>query len=692
MIAFLLIVLLATPAGAPLDLAPHDSPGPHAVRPDTVGLRSIPPDSILTLPGVRVERARALSEARLRLPTAFVAELSTGASNRALETLSEVLGQAAGVHVQQYGGLGAFSTVSLRGAPPGQVSVYLDGAPLTSAAHGVVNLADLPVGAVERVEVYRGLAPLGLGVATPGGAINLVTVSSPELREAHVSRGAFDTWEARATAGLSRGALAGLLHAGYQGSDGDFRYHDDNGTPLNFADDSLSARANNRFDALTAFGSLSWQPRPALRAVLREDLFHKAQGVPGLGAVPAYHTRLAFLRSLTQLEVMSRASGWRPRLRLAGAMQRERSRFRDRTGELGLAPHDSDDRMASDDGSLGIEWPATGRWLALQAAANWRAERADLRDPADGYDDPPGSRRLTRGAMAGLGLRPLGDRLTLHAARRWDRIADHLRSVGVANLLAVTELTRELNAPQLGVSLAGPRGLELRANWARAERAPDFLELFGNQGSVLGNPSLRPERAENRDAGLSWSGAARGVRATLEWAHFESRARDLILYARNSQSNVRAQNVASARIRGEEMSVRLAPAAWAAALGSFTWQSAIEDSPTPPAWHGKRLPQRPGRQVYARLDLTRGGLRASADLQHIGDNYLDSYNTYRITSRTLVGASLSAAAVKRGVRLVVEAKNLGNNRIADVGGFPLPGRSVFVACEWRLAGAGRAQP
>ena len=140
-------------------------------------------DSIHVLPEFRVESERIRSEARRRLPTAFVTELRTGESGRALETLSEVLGEAAGVRILQYGGLGAFSTVSLRGAPPGQVAVYLDGVPITSAAHGVVNLADLPATAVERIEVYRGLTPLEMGPATPGGAINLVTVSSPELRE-----------------------------------------------------------------------------------------------------------------------------------------------------------------------------------------------------------------------------------------------------------------------------------------------------------------------------------------------------------------------------------------------------------------------------------------------------------------------------------------------------------------------------
>ena len=159
-------------------------------------------DTVTVLPGVEVARERALSDARRLLPTAFVTELGADERARTTESLSELLATAAGVHVTQYGGLGAFSTVSLRGASPGQVTILLDGVPLTSAAHGVVSLGDLPATAVERVEVYRGLGPLGLGVATPGGAVNLVTVSSPGLRELHLSRGSFGTWEGRATGGL----------------------------------------------------------------------------------------------------------------------------------------------------------------------------------------------------------------------------------------------------------------------------------------------------------------------------------------------------------------------------------------------------------------------------------------------------------------------------------------------------------
>ncbi|HYM82484.1 MAG TPA: Plug domain-containing protein, partial [Candidatus Limnocylindria bacterium] len=184
-----------------------------ALAPETtaVGLRQPLPrwalgDSVFVLPEVRVPGERPKSESRRRAPTGFVTDLVPAKHTRALATVADVLQQAAGVHVIQYGGLGSFSTVSLRGSPANQVALYLDGTPLTSPAHGTVNLADLPATAVERIEVYRGAGPFGFGTG-PGGAINVVTLSATTRAEVRSARGAWDTWEGRASLSGSRGPL-----------------------------------------------------------------------------------------------------------------------------------------------------------------------------------------------------------------------------------------------------------------------------------------------------------------------------------------------------------------------------------------------------------------------------------------------------------------------------------------------------
>ena len=685
----LLHLLLAVPVESSAALARGDSVVTRPdvpVEPSRVG--GIFGDTVVVLPEVRVQRARAAGEARRRMPTASVTELEAGASGRALETLAELLEEAAGVRVQEYGGLGAFSTVSVRGVPPGQVAIFLDGAPLSGASHSVVSLGDLPATAIERVEVYRGSAPLDLGPAAPGGAINLVTIASPELRRANVMCGAFGTWEARGSAGGRRGPLSGLVHAGHQHSRGDFPYPDDNGTPLNPDDDGLSPRVNNRFAATSLLGRVGWQATPRWRLGGHADLFHKAQGVQGLGAVPAYGTHLAFTRALGRIDASRAGAGSVPGIRLAAGLSGERTRFRDPDSELGLGRHDTDDRTGGGDLALELDWRRLPHGLAVAAGGAVRSEWSRLADRADGDPDPPESRRHTVGLGASLQWRPRGERLVFHLAARRDRLDDRIHWVEAPGLARASEVRRTLDAPQLGVRVALPARLELRSNLSAARRAPDFLELFGNQGSVLGNPALKPERSRNADVGLSWAGPSwssggRRLAIVFDLAHFETRAEDLVVYILHSQSSVRAENISRARMGGEELSVRLAVPNGIAITGGFTRMSTRDQGPVR-HWNGRRLPLRPALQSFARLDWRRGGFRAVGDLQYIGADYLDRANFRPVPDRLLAGASLSFAPGAGGLRFTVEGKNLGDDRVSDVGGFPLPGRALFASCELRL--------
>jgi iron complex outermembrane receptor protein len=275
------------------------------------------------------------------------------------------------------------------------------------------------------------------------------------------------------------------------------------------------------------------------------------------------------------------------------------------------------------------------------------------------------------------------ERITLHAARRWDRVEDQLHTTGLGGRVATTTTARILDSPQIGIRLGVTRTLELRANAARAERPPDFLELFGNQGSVAGNPALVPEHGENWDAGAAWSGGLASFHVTAEAAHFESRSRDLIVYVRNSPSSVKAQNISNARVRGAEFSLQLTAPAGLSLSASATRQSSVDQGDIP-FWRGKQLPQRPEEQAFARIDWRNGPLRAGADVHYLGHNYLDRYNRDRVAARTLIGASLAFVPWLDGVLLTLEGKNLTDQRAHDVASFPLPGRSLFVSVQVRF--------
>lgn len=639
------------------------------------------PRPVVTLPEVRVARERALSEARRRTPTAFVTEVDVPRGRGTLTSVPELLQQAASVRVVQYGGLGAFSTLSLRGAPPGQVSVYLDGLPLTSAAHGVANLSDLPATLLERIEVHRGLSPLGLGVATPGGAVNLVTASQAGGASLRAAAGSFGTREASGGWAASRGPWSAFAHAGYQGSDGDFQYFDDNGTPFNPDDDETSTRVNGRFDAASGLARVAWSPRAGTSVSLRAEGFHRAQGVPGVGAVPALHPRLAFDRSQLAAEARAASRERAPSLVARVSAQRTRSRFRDREAELGFGVQDTDERFRDDGASIEAATPAAWPHLSASTGAALRRERAEPSAPSEGLPVPPATTRLSEGAWISAQLRLADGRVLLHGARRWDRQFDAIRSTTSSGGARAADRHRTLDTPQAGVRVALPFELEVRANWAKAARAPGFLELFGNQGLITGSPSLAPERGESWDAGGAWRLTRGAWRASAEWAHFESLARDLIVFQRVGPTSTRATNIGRAALRGEELGARLAHARWSLAAAS-SWLSALQTE-QPSLYHGRRLPQRPSRQASLRGDARFGLVALAADVLHLGDDFLDPINFRRVPSRTLVGASV--AVLRRRHRLTLEGRNLGDRRAEDVGGFPLPGRTIALSFETRFA-------
>ena len=638
-----------------------------------------PPVPVVMMPRVDVDAARA--RAQRRAPTAFVTMLGTRPDLHALSSLDEALVEAAGVRVTQYGGMGAFSTMSVRGMPPGHVTVLLDGVPLTSAAHGIVDLAGIPVTAVDAIEVYRGAAPVSLGTPTPGGAVNLVTQPGADTRSLRLAAGSFGSAEAQGSFGATRGAWSLLAHGGWQGSDGDFLYQDDNGTPLEPTDDTMARRQNARFDAASVLARGGYAPGASLQAHARVEYFRRGQGVPGPGSTPALTARYAEDRTLVASDARLSPGKRAPALELRGSFAREHSGLRDTQGELGYGRVDTHERF--DDAAAAAELSSPAAWsaFALRAGGAMRGESARPAAPTAGLPDPPPSHRTTNSAWASADVHGLGDRVLLHASQRWDAQHETILDTRSTGTIRERSAERWLNAPQLGARIRVVDGLELKANASRSARAPELDELFGNDGSITGNPTLVPEHGENWDAGAAWTGSWMHMRMSASWSHHASHVENMILYERSNPRGARPVNVGAARLFGEETELRLGYAG-AELSASTAWLSATDRSPIA-FYHGRRLPQRAERQSYARLAWHGGGWSVASDVEYLGDTYLDRANFRLSPSRTLVGASLGRTF--RGLSLLVEGRNLGDQLVEDVAGFPLPGRMLLLSIGYDLA-------
>jgi iron complex outermembrane receptor protein len=125
---------------------------------------------------------------------------------RAAESVPQLLSEQSGVSITRLGGMGSTSTVSLRGSTSNQVLVYVDGVPFNTATGGGVDLGAIPLGDVDRIEIYRGMSPIAFGASGIGGVVSITTAVPKDNRlELEVGGGSFGTAYGDARAAWNRG-------------------------------------------------------------------------------------------------------------------------------------------------------------------------------------------------------------------------------------------------------------------------------------------------------------------------------------------------------------------------------------------------------------------------------------------------------------------------------------------------------
>ena len=89
--------------------------------------------------------------------------------------LPSLLKSYPGVSVTSNGGMGADSSVSLRGTTPTQTLVLVNGVRAGSATVGTFNLSSIPLSSIERIEIAKGGHSAQYGADAIGGIINIIT-------------------------------------------------------------------------------------------------------------------------------------------------------------------------------------------------------------------------------------------------------------------------------------------------------------------------------------------------------------------------------------------------------------------------------------------------------------------------------------------------------------------------------------
>jgi outer membrane cobalamin receptor len=118
------------------------------------------------------------------------------------KSLSDALSKAPGMKLRESGGVGSDMSVMMDGFSGKHVKVFIDGVPQegVGASFGLNNI---PASFANRIEVYKGVVPVGFGTDAIGGVVNIVTDKRRRgwFADASYSYGSFNTHKANVNFG-----------------------------------------------------------------------------------------------------------------------------------------------------------------------------------------------------------------------------------------------------------------------------------------------------------------------------------------------------------------------------------------------------------------------------------------------------------------------------------------------------------
>ena len=442
------------------------------------------------------------------------------------QTINAVLKLATGVDVRQRGGFGVQTDISINGGTFDQISILLNGMPLSSPQTGH-NAADFPVSLddIDHIEVLEGAAARVFGSSAFSGAINIVT--SPSLPDGHkagghttVEGGSYGTFSGDAGASwafVKGGAMS--LSGGYAQSDGgtenaDFRKRRgfwQGGWQSSVADVSWQAGITSQDYGANTFYSarfpnqFEWTRRymGSVRGSIRP---FQTGGAALLEIVPMVYAH----RDLDHYQLTKGSEG----------------------AKAGENYHRTDVYGASL--SLNVDWVAgkTSAGADIRREQIWSTAYGDLQ-AEDKWKDISGTGRMYdhSGRRTNTSLF-----LEHNIVTRWITL-----SVGVmANRnTGIDEDFRFF--PGVDLSFHPDDHWRIYAGWNKALRVPTYTDLYTSNSAQQGDIHLKPERNSMFKAGARYQ--ANGLNVLL--SGFYSHGRNMIdwVYETEASTKYQAMNI-----------------------------------------------------------------------------------------------------------------------------------------------------
>lgn len=590
----------------------------------------------------------------------------------------DVLRTQPGVAVTESGGFGAPATASIRGATAADTPIYLAGVRLNDDVGGTADLSLVPLWLIERIEIYRGNAPLEADRFGPGGAIFFEPRRpSKPFGGAGVYGGAWGAGKAWAYQGLRAEGVSALVGVSADHATNRYPFLNDHGTLFDPSSATPDRRQNADETTLDAWGLARVElGRGATVDVLANGITRE-QGVPSLSLLPTRRARSTSHRALGSVIVrVPLGEGDRVVLESRTSVLMAGTSYDDPLLELALYT-----KRLTVTGTRVEE--AAGASIEIGDRLRLRPLVSVAHEALDREPDtiPLGRAHREFGRLAVGGEARAASFLNVHALASGECHHTGARASATCDVLEPTG--------RIGLELGEGR-LRVLTNVGRYVRVPTLGEVYGVASTVHGNANLLPESGYTTDAGLRLQSKRHGYfdGAFVDAFGFARWASGLIAYARAGQGFVVPYNVGHARVVGAEILASVAFFKILRAEVAATFLDPRDTSATRTTVNDV-LPYR-SRLIGAprvRADWKRpsrdgvSGLGGELRAVYQSSRYADAAGLGVIDEQLSVDAEAYVALFDGLLTARVRVADVGNARRTDIIGYPLPGRSAYFGLE-----------
>lgn len=661
------------------------------------------------------------SEARqLREQAMPVSVISMKQLQGTVSDVQGILAKTVGITVRASGGVGSTSRLSVRGLEGKRIGFFIDETPLNDQSD-FLDLNDIPVDMIDRIEIYKGVVPSKFGGSSMGGAVNIVLKEYPShYADLSYSRESFNTNKAQAV--FKRNLKdAGLIF----GLGGGYTYSDNNYTMESPYEKGLMIRRDHdSFQKVLVGGSLK-----ARKWWFDEVEFEPAY-VRTYKNVQGIETDIRQAHTTSQMALISnkleKDDFFLPGLDLdmTSALAYSEACVVDTArlwydwkgnsyptpspygGEVGNRfPSNSLNKKVTFVNKLNLEYIID---VHNSLSINSMFTLADGR-PADPAKEKAIGKKTEfdskmRSWVGGLtyDLRSADDRVLNSLTTRFYWYSTHTAYQNIYVNTPPEDIT--INKTSVGFSDAfryrfTPAFMG-KISGGYDVRIPSESELLGDGYTIIPSEKLLPERNLSLNASLLYDVA--GTKASnlqVELSGYYMYLKDMIRYAKGILG-AQYQNFGEMRTLGAELEVKADVLPFLYAYGNVTYQDLRdvreheEGSNLPNQTKGKRMPNIPYLMANAGLEFHRENLfggkgqntRLFADLafveEYLYDFEITEYAKRRIPRCTTLDLGFEHSFLDQRLFISGKMKNVTDAKVLSEFNQPLPGRTFAIKLRY----------